>query len=407
MVEKTVEKSLRIYTQAPNSKGLCRLYVVFNNKGKQWVKTGLKVLPEFWDQEAQYVKVGQPLQKQLNSKLTQKKADVNSAISYLLKNGIDPTGEAVTKYLSPKKAAEPVPEAPAVSLSSLMFDFEKTNKGRKSSSYVRNFGTIGRSLEDYKPGLLAEDFTADELHAYVGDHLLDACECENNTVSTYVGRIKLVLERNMKRGVIKPFDLDEFFYKYVKPKPFWLDWSEVEKIEECQPEPGERIYKEEFLFRCHTGLRWSDAHGLRPEHFIKKDGKVFYDFSVVKTSLSQNIQMSSKAVEILEKWNYRIPKLYLSDCNEKIKDICEAAGINTMVEKVRFRGSERLVSILPKYKLVTTHVARRSFARHWMDLGGTIGMLMRYLGHHSIEQTSDYVGYSTNEVNDELEKLMG
>lgn len=406
MVEKTVEKSLRIYTQPANSEGLCRLYIVFNNHGKQWVKTGLKVLPEFWDQKSQYVKVGQPLQKQLNAKLTQKKADVNTAISRLLKNGVDPTGEAVTEYLAPKKAIESIP-AVRVTLSSLMFEFEKTNKGRKSSSYVRNFGTIGRSLEDYKPGLLAEDFTADELHAYVGDHLFDVCECGNNTASTYVGRIKLVLERNMKKGFIKPFDLDEFFYKYVKPKPFWLDWSEVEQIEAYSAKRSDTIYKEEFLFRCYTGLRWSDAHGLRPEHFIKKNGKVLYDFSAVKTSLSENIQMSSKAVEILDRWGYRIPKLYMQDCNERIKDIAAAAGINTMVEKVRFRGSERLVSLLPKYKLVTTHVARRSFARRWMDLGGTIGMLMRYLGHHSIEQTSDYVGYTTKEVNDELGKLMG
>lgn len=406
MVEKSVEKILRAYLQKPDSTGLARIYIVFNNKGKQWVKTGLKVLPDQWDQEGQYIKAGQPYHKKLNAKLANKKTEISQAIESLIKSKISPTTASVTEYLEPKVISTvPAPASPLVS--GLLFAYEKDNEKRLSKNYLRKYGTIGRSFEDYKPGLTCDDLTHDELNKYISDHLLDVCEVENNTIHDYVRRTQYVMERSFKRRQHNNMDCLDFCYKYIQPKPFWLDWADVEKIEAFEPFAQDLIYKEEFLFRCYTGLRWSDAVNLKPEHFIKKDGLVYYDFHVIKTSLSQNIEMSPKAAAILKKWGYKIPKLYQSDCNEKIKTIARGAKIDTVIEKIRFKGSERIVEMLPKWKLVTTHVARRTFARRWMDLKGDIGKLSKYLGHSSVDQTSSYVGYTTKEVNEEFRRLMG
>ncbi len=406
MVEKSVEKSLRAYLQKPDSSGLARIYIVFNNKGKQWIKTGLKVSPENWDQEGQYIRAGQSLHKKLNAKLIDKKVEVSKAIESLLKLKIDPTTASVTDYLAPKPM-EVVKASSSPVLSSLLFGYELQNTGRLKPGYLRKYGTIGRSLDEYKTGLLADDFTHDELNRYISDYLLDVCEVENNTIHDYVRRIKYVMERAERRRLITNTDCLDFSYKYIQPKPFWLDWSDVEQIEAFEPFPHDLVYKEEFLFRCYTGLRWSDAANLKPQHFIRNKGTVSYDFHVIKTSLSQNIEMSTKAAAILKKWNYHIPKLYISDCNEKIKTIARGAKLGTAIEKIRFVGSERIVEMLPKWKMVTTHVARRTFARRWVDLGGELGKLSKYLGHSSMDQTSNYVGYTTKEVNNELRKVMG
>lgn len=407
MVEKTVEKNLRAYLQKPDSSGLARVYIVFNNKGKQWIKTGIKVLPENWDQTSQYIKSGQTLYKKLNAKLAEKKVEIAQAIEALGKMKIEATTETVTEYMKPKAVVEVV-KVDRPTISELLKAFVKQNTGRLTFNYLRKFTTIARSFDAYKPGLMADDLTRDELTEWIVTHLLEECEIENNTISDYVTRIKRVMDIALRKGQIKTTEFIEFNYRYIKPKPFWLDWKEVEMIEAYSPKSlYDRVYKDEFLFRCYTGLRWSDSHQLRPEHFIKKNGSVFYDFNVVKTSLSQNIEMIPKAVAILDGWGYRIPKLYLHECNSHIKDIAEGAGIKGTVERVRFRGSEREINLLPRHKMVTTHVARRTFARRWMDLGGEIGKLSKYLGHSSIEQTSDYVGYTTKEVNDELRKLMG
>jgi integrase len=397
---------LRAYIKKPDKNGLSRLCIVFNNKGKQWIATDIKVVPEAWDQVGQYIKPVQPHSKKLNAKIAEKKTEIANAIETLLKNKIDPTTLSVTEFIKPKRIEKVVVEK-GISLSSLLTDYETKNTGRLKPGYLRKYGTIARSLDGHDPSLLAESFNIDELNRYISDYLLDQCDFENNTIHDYVRRIRFVMDRAHRKGLIKNTSFLEFGQKYIKPKPFWLDWSDVEKIEKFEPLKEHQVYKEDFLFRCYTGLRWSDAHQLRPEHFIKTKDHVYYDFHVIKTSLNQNIEMSPKAVAILKKWGFRIPKLYASDCNEKIKVIARGAKIIDEVEQVKFKGGDREVKLVPKWKLVTTHVARRSFARHWMDLNGDIAKLSKYLGHSSIGQTSDYVGYTTKEVNDELRKLMG
>lgn len=407
MVEKTVEKNLRAYLQKPDSSGLARVYIVFNNKGKQWIKTGIKVLPENWDQTSQYIKSSQTLYKKLNAKLAEKKVEIAQAIEALGKMKIEATTETVTEYMKPKPKVEVV-KVDKPTVSGLLMGYVKQNTGRLTFNYLRKFTTVARSLDNYKPGLLADALTKDELNGWVLSHLLEECDVENNTISGYVDIVKRVMDIALRKGLIANTEFMDFSYKYIKPKPFWLDWKEVEMIEAYAPKSlYDRVYRDEFLFRCYTGLRWSDAHQLKPEHFIKQDGAVFYDFNVVKTSLSQNIQMIPKAVSILEGWGYKIPRLFLHDCNSRIKDIAARAGIEGVVERVKFKGSEREINLIPRHKMVTTHVARRTFARRWMDLGGEIGKLSKYLGHASIEETSGYVGYTTKEVNDELRKLMG
>lgn len=399
--------TIRAYLKKADSSGLSRVALVLYSAGKQqWIKTTIKVLPASWDQEGQYIKASQPHSKKLNAKLGEFKVEIANAIEALLKRKIIPTTETVTRYIAPN-GAKAVFDGEPVTLSSLLFGYEESNTGRLKPGYLRKYATIGRSLDEHCPGMLADDFNSDELNRYISDYLLDVCEIENNTVHDYVRRIRYVMERAFKRRLINNPECLDFSYKYIQPKPFWLDWGDVEKIESYEPFQKDQIYKEEFLFRCYTGLRWSDVTNLRPEHFIRKDGHVYYDFHVVKTSLSQNIEMNPKAAAIIKKWAYRIPKLYQSDCNERIKVIAKASKLDNVVEKIKFKGSERIVELLPKWKLVTTHVARRSFARHWMDLGGDIGKLSKYLGHSSIDQTSSYVGYTTSEVNKELRRIMG
>lgn len=397
--------TIRAFLKKPDKSGLCRIAMVFYSGGKQqWIKTTIKVLPASWDQEGQYIKASQPHSKKLNAKLGEFKVEIANAVEALLKRKVIPTTETVTEYMAPKAVAA---ESSAISLSSLLFGYEESNTGRLKPGYLRKYGTIGRSLDEHCPGMMADDFNSDELNQYISDYLLDVCEVENNTVHDYVRRIRYVMERAFKRRLINNAECLDFSYKYIQPKRFWLDWEDVEKIEAYEPFLKDQIYKDEFLFRCYTGLRWSDSVNLRPEHFIKNASHVLYDFRVVKTGLSQNIEMNQKAASIIKKWAYRIPKLYQSDCNERIKAIARGAGVADMVEKVKFKGSERIVELLPKWKLVTTHVARRTFARHWMDLGGEIGKLSKYLGHSSIDQTSSYVGYTTSEVNKELRRIMG
>src|SRR5690606_2985345 len=146
------------------------------------------------------------------------------------------------------------------------------------------------------------------------------------------------------------------------------------------------------LFRCYTGLRFSDCHQLKSHHFIVQGKDVFIDFTVIKTGLDQNILLSSRAAAIARKWNFRVPAVWMSDCNERIKQTCRGAKIRSATDRVRFRGAERVAEVYKKWELVTTHVARRTFARAWLDKGGDLVKLSNDLGHSSVQQTLEYAG---------------
>ena len=65
----------------------------------------------------------------------------------------------------------------------------------------------------------------------------------------------------------------------------------------------------------------------------------------------------------------------------QINNIVAAAGNRAGVENPN-----------PKYKNITCHLLRHSFARHWKKRGGSIESLSKILGHTSVKTTLDEYG---------------
>src|SRR5690606_39199251 len=108
-------------------------------------------------------------------------------------------------------------------------------------------------------------------------------ELESNTVSGYVKKLKsvmasAVIDKRTKHQDI-PVDFKLFKDTYIKPKPIWLDWeTEIALLEKFTPLAEKEVYKDEFLFRCYTGLRHVDFLNLKQENFIQLGNKVYLDF---------------------------------------------------------------------------------------------------------------------------------
>jgi integrase len=186
-----------------------------------------------------------------------------------------------------------------------------------------------------------------------------------------------------------------------------LDWeTEVRALEAFKPSAHDKIFLEEFLFRCYTGLRHSDVYNINGANFIRRGNDIYLDFTSIKTKVDQNLRLTQKAVKVLEGWKFNPPRLHIDKCNLAIKRICKAAGINSPTEKVRFSGSKRKADVHEKHELMATHVARRTFGRRWMENGGTLMRLSIFYGHSSEKITSKYIGWTTDEVNDEMSRVI-
>ena len=77
--------------------------------------------------------------------------------------------------------------------------------------------------------------------------------------------------------------------------------------------------------------------------------------------------------------------------NRYLKEIGRLAGLDEQVKKVWFVGSVRHENNQPKWQLLTTHVARRTFVVNALYLGISPSVIMQWTGHSKYETMKPYI----------------
>ena len=65
--------------------------------------------------------------------------------------------------------------------------------------------------------------------------------------------------------------------------------------------------------------------------------------------------------------------------------------INDEIEIVRFRGSERIVKVVPKWSLITAHSGRKSFASMLLEKGVQPQIIMELGGWTDFKSFQRYI----------------
>ncbi len=145
-----------------------------------------------------------------------------------------------------------------------------------------------------------------------------------------------------------------------------------------------------FCFSCVTGLRFSDLKQLKREHI--KHGII--RLTATKTREINEIPLTQYAVEILKRYSDHLKPLPLISSqkfNDYLKILCEYAGIDEPIEIVRYKGAERTAKTFPKYKLVSAHTGRKTFATLSLEKGLNAEEVMSITGHKSYASFKRYV----------------
>lgn len=422
-----VPKEITIFPKSPDRSGFVRLHMFVSiNNEPGWYPTKVKCLRGSWDQAAQKINAAQIDYKKLNGILRTRIGQLQRAFDELEYEKVAPDVQAVRQKYNAlvnheTAGTELVIKKRAYSFDEFLKLYTKEREHHRAKGYLRQFKATGAHVQAVRPGAMLTDINM-EFYADLVRHLVEDCEDENNTIYGIVKRIKTIMGAALIDSRTKhldiPLDFKLFDDLYVKPKVVWVDWeTELPCLESFCPLPEDLSILKSWLFMCYTGLRHSDAFKLRPENFIRKKDDVYLDHTIVKTKLDHNIQLAPKAVAILKEWRFKVPRIHQHDLNAGIKRIAKAAAMQwekahgdspllQLIEKVRFSGSERLVSIFPKHDLITSHTARRSFGRRWAERGGELRFLQQYYGHATLQQTLDYIGWTTAEVNTEMIRVM-
>jgi integrase len=153
-----------------------------------------------------------------------------------------------------------------------------------------------------------------------------------------VSKIKL---RSSKKPVIS-LTLEELKQLEAVDVSFNIEWQKS---------------KDMFLLGCYTGLRISDLKRLNPTNTQGDMIKI----KLLKNDRFVQIPIINAAGAILSKYEYRSPKISEQAVNESIKHVCDKAKINEKVAIDYTRAGHRLSKTQPKHKLITSHIAGKTF----------------------------------------------
>lgn len=191
------------------------------------------------------------------------------------------------------------------------------------------------------------------------------------------------IKEAIKRGFMTNNPYNEFQCKRGKYKdPIVLDEIELKKIIDYKPtcEKIEKI-KDMYIFQCMTGLAFVDMQNFSKNKISYVDNEPIINASRVKTDESYIIPLFKEAQDILEKYDYCLPKISNQKYNDYIKVLAAHVGIN---------------------KKLTSHTARHTYGTYLINKGVPVAVIQRAMGHAKITQTMSYAKLSARSIKNEI-----
>ena len=154
-----------------------------------------------------------------------------------------------------------------------------------------------------------------------------------------------------------------------------------------------------ILLGCQLGQRGEDLLNLNESNISEYNGNKYFEFIQKKTSKAIKIPIHSEINKILKTgFPYKVS---LQKLNEAIHDVCELAEINEEIEGVKKISNRNVIDVYPKYKLISSHSLRRSFASNYYGKINT-NLLMSITGHTTERMFLNYIGKTALDYADEF-----
>lgn len=379
--------------------------VSFSYQGKTFsTTTGFKISQSNWDGHLQRVKATVNRSDQVNLSLDILSERLNDIYFNGVSQGIEITNAYIFKQLRMDKAA--------IALSHRGFweqylDFLEIQKriikpstwksSKLSYTKFKEYCAASNKLEikfdDITPGLLA----------YYTEYLIHIGNT-NNTIHSHVKRLKRFLNYSKKMNLHKNETYKEFHLSQPLGPIKFLEMGEVKQLMNVQLDSSvEERSRDLLLFACFTGMRYSDIKVLKAadikEHRFDGTQEVYHAAHIrqVKTSQETIVPLLPEALALIKKYegscrDFALPQLCLYTVNTVLKKVGEKAGLKALQKIEHFRGSIRETSYVEKWRVLTTHIGRRTFVTIAASKGMPINIVASITGQNPTTTMRHYMG---------------
>jgi len=255
----------------------------------------------------------------------------------------------------------------------------KTSKGESITS-----GTKKQKLQTLKlvktfaskKGILISFKIIDMNFYYAFDAYMKEKSLNGNSRGRHFKEIKAMLREAMDRDIEVNMSFQKKSFKVIRNSTdnTFLNETELKKLMELQLPSHLEPHRDIFVMACFVGARHSDWSQIRRSNVIREKDKELLKIKQTKTGDIVHVPLHSVVRMILGKYKGEPPRVISNQkFNESIKEICKEAKLGHVVIDSK---------VVEKWKEITTHTARRSFATNaYLSKSLEVYQIMKCTGH--------------------------
>lgn len=345
---------------------------------RKWISTGVMVPKKNWKDGKKVVGLANAID--LNLKIEALESKILTYVRKLMIEQKPFTWQGLDTHLQVNKSKN------------TFIDFvgdRVANRKDISDGTKRNHKKFWVALKEFGKIARFEDLNKPNIHLY-DDWLHNRKEYTQTTIASYHKFMKIYINEALRMELIERNPYEGIKIEQGKPaQRKYLTMEELANIENSDmPTDSLSKVRDMFVFQCYTGLAYSDMAKFSFEKTIEKNGRYVVHDVRKKTGEDFYIVILPKAMEILRKYQFKLPIMTNEQYNLRLKLVAIYAHV---------------------FKNLTSHMGRHTYATLCLNMGTPIEVLAKMMGHSDIKTTQIYaklVNKTVEEAYGDLEKKL-
>lgn len=376
-------------TRRPN--GSITIYYIHKQK-KAYFFIGHVINGKFWDAKTQRVRATKngPNAAEINRTITHYQNMIEGIAGDLIRAGFDPTPRAVRQKfedIRDQKAAatrglETGILAKRLDVMALAREWHKAGRGPKKQWRASTKRAIKESLDAFEAYVKTIKGDRPLLKSELNLQLFQDYEAhlfEKGLVKNHIGKRMKHIRQFIATLEDLTFNPAKIKIYQIEKTPVALTESELTALETVNLGSGLMDQcRDMFLLGCYTSLRISDLKKLGAQHFQGDHIRILQE----KNERTLKFPITPQIKRILEKYNYKLPRVHENDVNEQIKSAAALAGLDQPVELTRELKDKTIRYTKKKHEIISTHMAVKTFITLALSWGVSIPDIAAVVGKH-------------------------
>ena len=395
-----------------NKKKESPINLVFSYNGKKFkYSTGFKACYDDWDFSKQRVKSNKSLlinAREVNNLLNLIDTSLSKEYSKYISEQVVVTNELLKTYLDTLLNKNIVIKKEETIQTFFDFAYELLNYKKRRikiptyNSYKQTLVKLETYSKVCKIQITFDSFNKKFVNSF-STFLEEYYDHQQNSLNKHFKNLKTYLIEASNRGLItnNNFLAKDFCHPSEDTTAIYLDENELKKMYDIDlsDNPTMELARDIFLIGCYIGQRVSDYNGLTKNDIVNIKGRQYFKIRQSKTKTDVLCPITKEIAEIMKLRHNNLPpkKLNEQDINDELKLLGERLGFTKKIKCEFTKGGKKIVQMIPKYDLIMTHTARRSFCTNMYLKKMPVYDIMLFSGHKTEREFYKYIKIKNEE----------